>query len=219
METAVMKLYEGLFLVDSADAAADWSAVTGAVEKILSRAGAEVVSLDKWDERKLAYDMKGKSIGTYILTYFNCETSKIGAIERDVQLSEQILRVMILTTERMSEADIKKDTPSALTAKAAEAAAVRAAEKAAVEEAEAAAAEKAALEAEAAAKAEAEVAAEAEPEESSAEAVAEPEESSVESATEAEPAGDEAVSEPEVSSEDAVSESEESSDEDSKEEV
>ena len=215
METAVMKLYEGLFLVDSAEAAADWSSVTGAVEKILGRAGAEVVSLDKWDERKLAYDMNGKSIGTYILAYFNCDAGRIGAIERDVQLSEQILRVMILTTERMSETDIKKDTPAALTAKATAKAAAAAAK------AEAEVAEKAAIAAEAAkAEAEAAVAAEAEPEES---------ESSTDAVAEAETAADEAVSEPEASSDeavaeaetvvaDAVAEPEESSDEDSKEE-
>lgn len=164
METAVMKLYEGLFLVDSADAAADWSAVTGAVEKILSRADAEVVSLAKWDERKLAYEMKGRSRGTYILSYFNCAPGRIGAIERDVQLSEQILRVMILTTDRMSESDIGKDTPAALMEKAAADAEAKVAEKAALEEAEAIAAAEIVAEMEAVS------------EEPSDEAVAEPEE-------------------------------------------
>jgi small subunit ribosomal protein S6 len=198
-----MKLYEGLFLVDSADAAADWSAVTGAVEKILSRADAEVVSLHKWDERKLAYDVNGKGRGTYILTYFKCEPGRITAIERDVQLSEQILRVMVLTTEKMSESDISKDTPAALMAKAAVAAEAKAAEKAAAEAeaqavAEAEAAEKAATEAETEVAAEAE--AKSEPDESSADAdvpsddaVAEPEESSDDSAVE--PAESEKTSE------------------------
>ena len=137
METAVMKLYEGLFLVDSADAAADWAGTTGVIEKVLSRADADVVSLKKWDERKLAYDMKGRSRGTYILAYFKCGPDKITAIERDVQLSEQIIRVMVLTTDRMGEDDIAKDTPAGVAEKAAAAAEIKAAEAAKIAEAEA----------------------------------------------------------------------------------
>ena len=147
METAVMKLDEGLFLVDSADAAADWATTIGAVEKVLNRADAEVVSLKKWDERKLAYDLGGRSRGTYLLAYFKCGPDKITAIERDVQLSEQILRVMVLTTDRMSDDDIAKDTPAGAMEKAAAEAEARAEAKAAAD------AEIAAAEAEAAAEA------------------------------------------------------------------
>jgi len=111
LETATKRLYEGLFLIDSARAASDWDGTIGAIEKVLSRADAEVVTLNKWDERRLAYDVKGKSRGTYILVYFNCDPLKVSAIERDVQLSEDILRVMILTTERMSQEDIERETP------------------------------------------------------------------------------------------------------------
>ena len=111
MSTAVKRLYEGLFLVDSNEAASDWQGVIDAIEKIFSRAEAEVVSLKKWDERRLAYAIRKKSRGTYILTYFNADPLKISSVERDVQLSERILRVMVLTTERMSQEDIDRETP------------------------------------------------------------------------------------------------------------
>ncbi|HDS84908.1 MAG TPA: 30S ribosomal protein S6 [Phycisphaerales bacterium] len=111
METAVKRLYEGLFLVDSAIAAADWQLVTDTINRILAKAEAEVVSLHKWDERKLSYDIGKVSRGTYILVYFNCDPLRIHEIERDVQLSETLLRVMILRTDRMSQEDIEKPTP------------------------------------------------------------------------------------------------------------
>lgn len=114
METAVKRLYEGLFLVDSALAASQWDQLLEAVRKTLDRAGADVVSLKKWDDRKLAYEVKGKERGTYILVYFHCDPTRIGGIERDVQLSEQILRVMILRTDRMSREDMDKATPAEL---------------------------------------------------------------------------------------------------------
>ena len=113
METKVeKKLYEGMFLVDSADAGSDWDGINAAIKKTLERAEAEIVSTRKWDDRRLAYDIRGTSRGTYILCYFKVEGRKIQGIEKAVQLSEKIIRVLILSTEQMSQEDIEKDTPA-----------------------------------------------------------------------------------------------------------
>lgn len=110
METVAKRLYEGMFLVDSAQAAADWEGTLSVINNILQRADAEIVSMRKWQERKLAYDIDHKSRGTYILCYFNAVGEKIAGIEKDVLLSEKVMRVLILTTEKrpaeMIEADI-----------------------------------------------------------------------------------------------------------------
>jgi small subunit ribosomal protein S6 len=146
LDTVIKRTYEGMFLVDSGEAAADWQGTIGVIETVLSRSEAEAVTLKKWDERRLAYDINKKSRGTYILAYFDCDPLKIGSIERDVQLSEKITRVMILRTDRMSADDIAKPTPAMVVETEAARRAAAAAEKAAA--AEAAAAEAAAAEAE-----------------------------------------------------------------------
>ena len=79
---------------------------------ILEKAEAEIDSIRKWDERRLAYDIKGKSRGTYILSYFRVDGEKIQGIERAVRLSEKIMRVLILSAERQRPEDIEKDTPA-----------------------------------------------------------------------------------------------------------
>ena len=127
METEVKRLYEGMFLVDSGIAASDWGGVIESVEKVLARAGAEKVSLQKWDERSLAYDVVGKSRGTYILTYFHADPGRISGIERDVQLSESLMRVLILRADRMGHGDIDKKTPAQKIEEAVAAAAAKAA--------------------------------------------------------------------------------------------
>ena len=111
METVVKKLYEAMFLVDSAQAASDWDGVNKTIETILKKSDAEIVSIQKWDERKLSYDIGGHSRGTYILCYFRVDGTRIRGIEREVQLSERIMRVLILSAELMSQEHIEKDTP------------------------------------------------------------------------------------------------------------
>ena len=110
METDVekMKLYEAMFLVDSEQAASDWDGVNDVIQKMLQKADAEIVFKDKWDDRKLAYEIKGKSRGTYILCYFRADGQKIREIERAVQLSERIMRVLILRAEGMSQEDVER---------------------------------------------------------------------------------------------------------------
>ena len=113
METiAKNKLYEGMFLVDSSKAGADWDGITATIRTILEKAGAEIDSIRKWDDRRLAYDIKGKSRGTYILSYFRVDGGRIQDIEKAVRLSEKIMRVLILSAERLSQEDIEKDTPA-----------------------------------------------------------------------------------------------------------
>ncbi|MBN2180537.1 MAG: 30S ribosomal protein S6 [Sedimentisphaerales bacterium] len=106
------KLYEGMFLIDSALAASNWDDINNAIKTILEKAGAEIVSTRKWDDRKLAYEIKGKSRGTYILCYFRVAGDKIAEIEKAVRLSEQIMRVLILSAEKMTTEDIEKETPA-----------------------------------------------------------------------------------------------------------
>jgi len=106
------KLYEGMFLVDSSLAGADWDGIMSAIRTILEKAGAEIDSIRKWDDRRLAYEIKGKSRGTYILSYFRVDGERIQDIERSVRLSEKIMRVLILSVERLRPEDIEKDTPA-----------------------------------------------------------------------------------------------------------
>jgi len=106
------KLYEAMFLVDSADAGSDWDGVIAAITKTLERAEVDIVSITKWDDRRLAYEIKRKARGTYILCYFRSDGQNNDQIETAVQLSEKIIRVLILCVDWMTDEDIEKDTPA-----------------------------------------------------------------------------------------------------------
>ncbi|MFC1603958.1 30S ribosomal protein S6 [Planctomycetota bacterium] len=129
---AEKKMYEGMFLVDSAKAASDWDGVNAAINKILEKAEAEIVSMRKWDDRRLAYDIRRTGRGTYLLCYFKAAGQEIQGIEKDVQLSENIIRVLILSTEQMTTDDIEKDTPATKAEKEKEKAVAEQAQKAEV---------------------------------------------------------------------------------------
>jgi small subunit ribosomal protein S6 len=92
--------YEGIFLFPQA-VISDMQAAVDHVNSILDRAGAEVIALSKWDERRLAYDIKGNKRGVYFLAYFKVAHDKLSGIERDCNLSEQLLRALVTRADHI----------------------------------------------------------------------------------------------------------------------
>lgn len=88
--------YECLFLLDPNKASTNWNAVSADVNGIIERNGGEIFDSRPWGEPKLAYPIEKFRKGVYMLTYFNCESTKIAAIEADSRLNESVLRLMIL---------------------------------------------------------------------------------------------------------------------------
>lgn len=123
--TTEMELYEGLFLFSLQETEGDTNAALEALKSILDRAEAEIVTLSKWDERKLAYEIKGQRRGLYLLTHFRARGSQIANIERDVNLSEMLLRCLIIKGDHIGETEM--DTFKEAAAKSADEVALRAA--------------------------------------------------------------------------------------------
>jgi ribosomal protein S6 len=94
-----------MFLFDPGFAS-DFSRVEQEVERLMQRAEAQIIMSRKWDERKLAYEIKGRKRGCYVLTFFRASRQKVAGLERDVRLSESILRVLILKVDYMTEEDM-----------------------------------------------------------------------------------------------------------------
>ena len=107
MSQANVHLYEGLFLVNQSNTP-DLGAALDHVREILDRAEAEILVLAKWDDRKLAYTIKGQKRGLYVLSYFKARGAQIANIDRDCNLSEHILRALMLRAEHIGDAELEQ---------------------------------------------------------------------------------------------------------------
>ncbi|MBX7074437.1 MAG: 30S ribosomal protein S6 [Pirellulales bacterium] len=88
--------YECLLVLDSNRYARDAAGVSGQIDKFIKNVGGETLVSRVWEERRLAYPINGHRKGTYWLCYFKVDGNQIAAIERDCQLSDSILRSLIL---------------------------------------------------------------------------------------------------------------------------
>ena len=92
-------VYEGLFIFDSDLYARGAEDVSSQVTNIVEQMGGEVLLSRLWDERKLAYPIKGHRRGTYWLAYFRIDPSAVKDLTRQFQLSGSILRFLILLVD------------------------------------------------------------------------------------------------------------------------
>jgi small subunit ribosomal protein S6 len=102
--------YEGMFLISPA-VTVEAEAGIKIVRGILDRHQGEVIVIKKWDERKLAYEIKGQKRGLYIIAYFNAPGASIAAIERDVNLSDDVLRVLVTDAGHMNKEEMEAVEP------------------------------------------------------------------------------------------------------------
>ncbi|MBI4713350.1 MAG: 30S ribosomal protein S6 [Planctomycetes bacterium] len=89
-------IYEAMFLVDPVQAASNYNKVREHIANILNKHNVKVLKETKWTERSLAYTIKRQKRGTYILMYLEAPTDSIAKINAECELSETVLRVLML---------------------------------------------------------------------------------------------------------------------------
>jgi small subunit ribosomal protein S6 len=104
------KAYEGMFLVDSG--LPSFEVASEPIRGILTRRGAEILALKPWDDRKLAYEIRGRKRGLYVLCYFRVNPLQVVEIEHDCRLDERIIRSMFLRKDELKPEEIQAETPA-----------------------------------------------------------------------------------------------------------
>ena len=89
--------YEGMYILDSHRYGRDPQAVSQQLTKMIEEVGGEMLVSRLWEERRLAYPIRGLRKGTYWLTYFRLDADRVADVRRQCQLNDNIiLRVMFL---------------------------------------------------------------------------------------------------------------------------
>ena len=85
-------VYEGMFILDSNRLARDRDGLPGELAATIEEAGGRMELSRLWEERRLAYPIKGQRKGSYWITYFRVATSSIAELNRRFELKDGVLR-------------------------------------------------------------------------------------------------------------------------------
>ncbi|MDO5088716.1 MAG: 30S ribosomal protein S6 [Leptotrichiaceae bacterium] len=94
-----MKNYEIMFILSTQLTDEEKKAGVTLVEETLTKAGAVELKTEIWGDRKLAYPIKKKENGYYVLTLFQIDGTKLPEVEAKLNITESILKYMIVRND------------------------------------------------------------------------------------------------------------------------
>ena len=116
-----MRKYETIYIVQPDLADDDLKALSAKVQEVISNMKGELVRLEDWGVRKLAYPIKKSARGRYYYVRFDGDAALIAELERRLRLDDKVLRYQSVKIEKETAAPAAKVAPVE-TAPAAEAA-------------------------------------------------------------------------------------------------
>ena len=98
------RLYEAMFVLDSEKGGDGLPSLIQHISDLLARNDAEIERIEEWDERKLAYKISGADRGIYMQVHFRAEPDQVQELRTAINLSEDILRVLLLSADEIPPA-------------------------------------------------------------------------------------------------------------------
>ncbi len=95
-----MKLYETTIIYDPGLEEARINEEVDRVTQPIAQAGGEVVEVQRWGKKKLAYNIRKRRDGTYIHVKHKSPAPLIGEMDRRFRLNESVLREGIAARRR-----------------------------------------------------------------------------------------------------------------------
>ena len=112
-----MRKYELAFIVHP-DLEETVDKVIEKVSGFLKKTGGAIISTDNWGKRKLAYPIAKNDFGVYVFVKFEAEPKDIRNIEKNVLMSEEIVRHLLVGYEEIFvKIEEKKEKPKRETVK------------------------------------------------------------------------------------------------------
>lgn len=92
META----YEAIYLVNTSLPDEQMTAILDKYSGVVARSGGTVDDVDRWDPRRLAFEVKGRREGVYVVMNFRSEPAAKNELDRIFRISDDVLRHMVI---------------------------------------------------------------------------------------------------------------------------
>jgi len=88
--------YEMTYILNPVLDEEKFSEMVSFVNKLIEDNGGDIVEVDEWGVKKLAYEMDKKSTGFYVNMYFNAPGTAIEVVERNMRIHDDIMRYLTL---------------------------------------------------------------------------------------------------------------------------
>jgi small subunit ribosomal protein S6 len=94
-----MPIYESMLVLDPEMSKEQIDGFVEKLKQFIADRGAEVLKIEEWGINTLAYEIKKKNKGYYLLLYLNGDVALVAEMEKALRLMEEVLRYLIVKCE------------------------------------------------------------------------------------------------------------------------
>jgi small subunit ribosomal protein S6 len=87
-----MRKYEAIFILDPDLEEEQAQTAIEKVKGIITQTNGEILKVEDWGKRKLAYEVKKKSKGHYILIHFSGTPTLLSELERNFRVMDAVIK-------------------------------------------------------------------------------------------------------------------------------
>lgn len=114
-----MSTYSTTVVIDSLLKPAEIENTVEKIQRNIKNNGGEILEVDKWGKKRLAYEIKKRQYGYYVDIIFQASGNLVKVIEREYGLDENILRYLTIVLNKKAlkyreeqQKELEKDTLS-----------------------------------------------------------------------------------------------------------
>ncbi len=94
-----MKRYEVVFIVHPDRTDDEVRKIVGRLGEVIAREGGEVIKVEEWGKRKLAYKVQKQLKGIYVLVQFAGGGRVVSEVERMLRISDDVLKYLTVALD------------------------------------------------------------------------------------------------------------------------
>ncbi len=99
-EAGMVRDYESIFILSTTLDEAEAEKVGLRMREVVAKSGGEVVRVEKWGKRKLAYAIGRHKRGEYVLMQFTGEPRTVAELERNYKMTDSIIKFLTVRLEK-----------------------------------------------------------------------------------------------------------------------
>lgn len=104
-----MNIYENVVILNPSLNEEELKSAVEKITDIIKNSGGDVLKVDNWGKRKLAYELNKQKMGIYLLFLFKSPASTIKKIEDYFKVFDPVVKFMVIKLGKKQIAALPKD--------------------------------------------------------------------------------------------------------------
>ena len=99
----MIRPYEALYIIQPDLTDEQITPITEKYKQVVEEQGGEVESINRWEKRRLAYEVKGQKEGFYVLMNYKSESKVSTELDRLFKIADDVIRHIIVRLDEKKE--------------------------------------------------------------------------------------------------------------------